>query len=99
MKDQLKVVDSVALRDNPRLQNRVDDNLCHVFNHPWYKSLHILIRSSQKGIVIHLDQPNTKIFVKEKIESEKFETVLTVVCIHFLLNAKECVDYDIFDTR
>mgnify|MGYP001626690948 CR=1 FL=1 len=99
LKDQLKVIDSVAFRDNLRLQNWIDDNLGHIFDHPWHKSFHVLVRSSQEWIVIHLDQPHTKIFIKEKIESEKLEAVLTVVCIHFFLDAKERIDYDILYTR
>ena len=45
--------------------------------------------------MIHLDQPNSEVFVEQEIESKEFKAVMTVAGVHFLLNAEEGVEDDV----
>jgi hypothetical protein len=71
--------------------------LYRVVQHLWHELGDILVGRAQIRVGVDLDEPDPKIFIDQKIKSEKFPAVLPMVRIELLPDTEEGVNNNILN--
>ena len=82
-----------------RWNDWVAHNLKHVVDHLGHQIFHILVGSTQIRIIVHFNQPNAKVLIKQEVKTKKLIDILSVIWVHFALDTKEAIDHKVFDPR
>ena len=73
----------------------INDDIKHVFDHKRQDGLDILIGHTDVRMIIDFQEPDSKILINEEIESNKLETVGSVVRVESILDSQVGVDSNI----
>jgi hypothetical protein len=70
---------------NLRRKEWIQHKIEHLIDHEWEQPTDVIVRCSQIGVVIDLQQPSSEILVNQEIVAEQFEFLLTLCPMKMLL--------------
>lgn len=59
----------------------------------------LLVLESEVGVVVHLQEPESEVFIDQEVKSKQLEAELALFLVQELFSGENTVDYDVLHPR